>query len=114
MMKHDSFQEKREREDGELLLYWIPDEWAEDFGLFLQGRYSKFSQRAKRKIIQNSGLGYEVPDTKGNKRTDAILMALDRHPVLAEKWLEILGSDAQLPEELLSAPSPESFIILQG
>jgi hypothetical protein len=97
----------------ELLVFNIPSGWSRDWERFLAGRYSKMSDAAKMVIREKSGLKYEVPDDAGNKFTDAILLALDRHPVLQRKWWEVLGDDAQLPEELLSIPRPESFIQLR-
>lgn len=99
--------------DKEYFLFEVPDFWKDDYELFLEGKYSKMSEDAKLKIKEVSGLKYEVPDKTGAKLTDAILMALDKHPVLRNKWSEIIGiSEYLLPEELLSPPSENSFIVL--
>lgn len=112
VLSHPNYVETQMKDETELLVFNIPAAWEKDYLRFLRGSYSKLSAYAKDKIRESSGLKYETPDKKGNKITDAILMALDKHPVLREKWYEILGSDAHLPEELLSTPRPESFITL--
>lgn len=101
------------RKGKELFKFTIPEYWIPDYKLFLAGKYSKFSDEAKQKIIDLCGLRYAVPDEHGNKFTDAVLMALDANPVLREKWLEILSPwGTSMPEELLSIPLESSFIIL--
>jgi hypothetical protein len=95
------------------IIYQLPVEWKQDFRKFILGKYSKFSDEAKQMIREFSGLKYEVVDAAGNYLTDAILMALDRHHVLKQKWMEIIGTTEQyVPEELLSIPSLSSFITL--
>lgn len=94
-------------------VFRIPEFWIEDYELFLEGKYSKMSDDAKWKIREVCGLKYEVPDEAGNKITDAIIMALENHPVLRSKWSELIGISEQLiPEELLSPPAENSFIDL--
>ena len=100
------------RRDGADSLLDVSQGWTKDYQRFLRGAYSKMSAYAKDKIRENSGLKYEVADVKGNKITDAILMALDKHPVLKARWLDICGQMPTLSDELLSAPRPESFITL--
>jgi hypothetical protein len=99
-------------EEKELLVFNIPVAWVEDYNRFVSGKYSKMTDDAKNKIREGSGLKFEVPDTQGNKITDAILMALEQHPVLRGKWFDILGDKTDIPREseLLSIPRPGSFI----
>ena len=101
--------------EDEYLLFNIPKWWRKDYYSFLLGQYSKMSEDAKQKIRELSGLKYEVPDTRGNKLTDAILMALDNHKVLRNKWIDVLGiSDCWLPEESLSILTEKSFITMES
>ena len=100
--------------EGHLLAFVIPEERKYDYKLFVAGKYSKMSRVAKDLIIKYSGLKYEVPDENGEKRTDAVLLALDKHIVLKETWMAILGVfERDLPDELLSPPTSTSFINLK-
>lgn len=102
-------------EHNDYLLFQIPAEWRKDYEMFLSGKYSKMSEEAKQKIREMSGLKYEVADECGNKLTDAILMALDNHPVLRRKWVELINTtDYWIPEELLSPPAESSFITIES
>lgn len=104
----------RGEENTSILVFNIPDRWKDDYELFLQGKYSRMSEAAKTLIRRGSGLKYEVKNEKGIPISDSVLLALDKHPVLRKKWLEILGSDTQLPEELIDAPKDRWFIDLDG
>jgi len=103
----------RAEEQTTLLVFNIPEMWTEDYRKFLDGKYSQMSEEAKSRIRRISGLRYEEKNDKGELITHAALMALDRHPSLRKKWLEILGSDTQLPEELISVPGDQCFINLE-
>jgi hypothetical protein len=104
-------------EEKEYIIFNIPSRWRDDVNCYLQGQYSKFSEEAKMLIKLNSGLKYNV-DTEWGKKTDAVLLALDKHPALREQWsIELTAdSDYEVPEnsELLSIPSAESFINLEN
>lgn len=115
ILKSPFFTYSVKEQDTELMFFNIPDWWVEDFELFLAGAYSKMSEEAKQRIREFSGLKYEVPDECGNRLTDAILMALDNHPVLRKKWMEVIGtSEKWMPEELLSPPAESSFITIES
>jgi hypothetical protein len=106
--------------EHELLLFVIPGAWTQDIDLFRQGRYSLMSEYAKKLIREDSGLTYRQEDAdSANKRIDARLMALEKHPALKRQWqaeLEVetpvkgwrleIGDDL----ELLSIPSEDSYI----
>lgn len=97
--------------EEEYLLFRIPKWWRDDYHYFLQGQYSKMSEDAKQKIRELSGLKYGVKDEAGNMVTDAILMALENHKVLRNKWIDLLDISAYwLPDESLSVPAETSFI----
>lgn len=94
-------------------LFNIPRRWHSDVRKFIQGRYTKFSEEAKQKIKELSGLNYNIPDSVGMPRTDAILCALDRNQALVNKWMEVLNvPEHVLPEELLSPPDHTQFITI--
>ena len=121
MRHHFAYQQTLNRADHELMVFEIPDRWTEDVQCFIKGSYSHMSEDAKNKIKEKSSLKYMVTDDKGVPYTDAILMALDKHPVLRETWINLLDSDKstryiglpiELPEELLSIPSSECFIVI--
>ncbi len=104
------------------LIFNIPDAWNKDIELFLNGAYSKMSEYAKQTIRDGSGLTYDVADSAGNKRTNAILFALERHPILREMWMSELTVDLPryksypvIPEdlELLSVPSDRMFTVIR-
>jgi len=97
------------------LVFEIPDKWLADLQMFLTGKYSQFSEEAKRIIKTSSSLTYEVLDESQIPHTDAILMALDNRSELRNAWMEILQvQEIHLPDELLSPPAESSFINLQN
>lgn len=100
-------------DDETYMVFTVDESWKEDYNNFLQGKYSKFSDAAKRYIRQISGLAYEVPGDDGFKHTSSILLALDQHETLRAAWAEELGIHKEgLPEELLSVPGESCFIEL--
>ncbi len=112
-VEHPCYVETISNMDRDFLIFEIPTMWAADLRRFIQGRYTKMSDEAKQKIRELCGLKYEVKDSAGNLITDAILMALEQHESLKNKWMEVLQvREDDLPEELLSPPSHSSFIIL--
>lgn len=87
-------------EDGYSLMWFeLPQEWQPDFLLFKEGKYSRFSTRAKRKIKLYGGAD--------NPR----LLALDRNPALRHAWEQELACPGQIPatSELLEIPSPRNY-----
>jgi hypothetical protein len=97
----------------------IPEIWVPDINLFTRGAYSKMSEFAKQTIKKGSGLKYDSKDDEGNLRTDAILLALDKHPILRETWENELSIDMKgyksfvtitSDMELLSLPSNHNYI----
>lgn len=108
--EHSCYRGSYERDGSDFMVFDIPEGWKTDIQNYLQGSYSKFTYFTKCKIQEKSGLNYQARDENGQKYTDAILLALDQHQALRSKWIEILGDDVELPEELLSKPRPEAFI----
>lgn len=107
------YQKHIQKEKSDLIVFEIPNEWESDVQLYLTGRYSRLSNNAKKLIRLNSGLAFKV-DTEWGKWTDAILLALEKHPALREQWIIELThtTPPEFPEdlELLSIPSESTFI----
>lgn len=94
-------------------IYFIPDEYLEDYELFVQGKYTQMSDEVKDLIRMITKLRYKEQHGNGMESTDVILRALDRgDEPLANKWRELYGEDVTLPDELLSIPAERSFITL--
>jgi hypothetical protein len=100
------------------LVYPVAALWSKDIDLFIEGKFSTMSKKAKEAIKRFSGL---VKNTNG--RTDGRLLALDKHPVLKDMWERELSSDDNRPTgridlaedaELLSIPGEKSYISLEG
>ena len=112
---HKQFLKREEREECDRLIFNIPTVWGDDMECFLRGTYSKMSDYAKQIIRESSGLQYGYIDPQGKKKTDAILLALDRSPVLREQWIRELttpykmGPDIPEDLELLSLPQERIF-----
>lgn len=112
------FKNELEINDREYLVFEIPEWWHEDYDMFLQGKYTKMSEEAKQKIRELCGLKYQVNNEVDVPITNAILLALDNHSILRKKWEDVLGTSAgnrplDLPDELLSLPAKESFIVVE-
>jgi hypothetical protein len=104
------------------LLYMIPYNWRNDVALFMKGKFSQMSKKAKEEIIRYSGLPYKERSGKSRIVTDGRLLALDRSRALKEMWERVLSSDDKRStgrvvlkeeEELLSVPGKESYIEIE-
>lgn len=93
----------------------IPEKWASDITLYLEGKYSKMSELAKTRIRKGSTLPYNTL-IGTSKRTDFRLLALENFSGLRETWTEIIydsrdaSSRNEIGEELLSIPSDKDFV----
>lgn len=94
---------------GGFLAYKIHQMWLMDVRCYLAGAYSKFSDELKSTVYELSGLPYKESDGNGGVITDMRLMALEGKEELRQFLRDELNVD-DLPEELLSPPSPESFM----
>lgn len=96
---------------GGFLAYELTSYWTDDVQLYVEGKYSQFSDALKALIVECSGLHYREIDTEGKIITDVRLMVLDSQKemrvYLAEE-LDVL--EESLPADLLSAPPPGSFM----
>lgn len=115
---HKQFCRKEVGDNCDRIVFEIPELWREDMGNFLKGLYSRMSEYAKQMIKEGSGLKYESLDDAGNRRTDAVLLALDKHPILRQQWTNELSIELPtyksypiIPEdmELLSIPNAGMF-----
>ncbi len=93
----------------------IHPQWSSDVKLFMEGKYSKMSERAKRRIREGSTLQYRV--YKGTvPHTDFRLLALSNSESIRRMWEELIFDDvdiarkSELGPELLSIPGEESYI----
>jgi hypothetical protein len=86
--------------------------WRREFDAFKRGMYSEFSERAKSKIIANSGLWWRKK-VEGKKRpfTDLRLLALYRSEVLRKKWEADLKLNLGPEHELLPAPDEHTYLL---
>lgn len=84
--------------------YSIPEQYQQDVQLFLQGKYSKFSAKAKEMIQIHSGLVFRSRDEKGTILTDTRLLALEKSPLVKRMWEERLAVELDDESELLSMP----------
>lgn len=103
---------------GIYLVYRVPPEWHRDIDLFMQGKFSRMSDKAKETIIRYSSLPYQEKEG-GRTVTDGRLLALDKHPLLKQMWERAIHDpeskreEQQIPDELLSIPGDESYIKME-
>lgn len=87
------------------IVYSIPEEFIEDHSKFVNGEYSKFSEAAKEKIRELSGLPYKTPIPGSSKfNTHKLLLVLTKNAAL-KAWLEKeLNIEIEEGGELLERP----------
>ena len=82
-----------------LIIYLVPPKYDDEYVLFLQGKYSKFSKEAKDAIIKYSGLPY-VEKKDGGVIADQKILALlqdDRFRKYREETLNVkIDPEAEL------------------
>lgn len=102
-----------EAEGKFVMVFTIPTEYISDLYLFLEGKYSKLSEKAKQVIKTTSGLRYNIPDPHrpGNIICDDKLLAMDNHPTYRKKLEESLNVIIPQDVELLSKPSASEIIV---
>ncbi len=103
----------------------VPERLVPDVKRFIDGKYSQFSDHARRLVKDLSGLQYEIehPVTK-QKHTHVLIIAIDnseemtpwRTPMREALSMEIYGDAYQLSEdtELLSPPAVREQVIYEG
>lgn len=96
------------------IMLQIPEEFYSDVRLFLEGKYSKFSEKAKRIIREGSSLEYQV--YKGSVAvSDYRLLALAGSETLRAELAKIIYDEKdmhhrnEIGEELLSRPEDDTF-----
>ena len=111
MKAHPQFMATWEGENKEnYLQYSIPAEWQEDVALFLKGKYSELSTRAKERIRTNSGLQFRVRSSAGIIITDVRILALEKSKGVREMWESSLSCILDPNQELLSIPTEKTYI----
>jgi len=95
-----------------------PEKWLPDVNLYMDGKYTQFSEKAKIRIRQGSTLDYNKSIGLSCK-TDVRLLALESFPKLKDMWTDILydPKDAvyrnEIGAELLSAPGDQCFLSVE-
>ncbi|RYG49635.1 MAG: hypothetical protein EOO01_12295 [Chitinophagaceae bacterium] len=116
MMGHPDYLASLTNDAGRCFIQFkIPEKWYPDVGIFLDGKYSKFSEEAKDAIRIHSRLPLQVrPEKDATPRTDTRLMAIDRNPQLIEFWQRELGVELDESDELMLMPGKGCFISMEG
>lgn len=117
LMDHPDFSAIYRDNNTFLVMFRIRPNWKDDVRLFMEGKFSKMTNRAKDTIVRFSGLAYESKKN-GKVVTDCRLLALEKHESLKSVWMDLLFpkeskkyQDHLLPEELLSIPDPQKTLI---
>lgn len=104
----------KDENDYYYIVYEIPENWKADVQLFIQGKYSKFSAKAKSSIITWSRLEYCTRKVGSKKMySDIRLMALTQENSLREMWEKAIAPAEKIQGELLSIPDETSFITFE-
>ena len=121
IFKHEDYQtdfvDSTEEENRVIILFSVPKKFEKEYELFMAGKYSQFSDEAKKLIIQysvNSGLKYRVPEDpkdKSNRRfiTDRRLRALTKDEVLRKNIEESIGMPLPADAELFDIPGEDNY-----
>jgi hypothetical protein len=102
------------RDGKRYIVFDVPQQWKHTFQMFREGKYSKFTEKAKAVIIQHSKLNWKVPtDRSGVTLSDARLLAMYREHSLREVLSEELDVDVDLLSgELIAPPKAEEYLDL--
>jgi len=80
------------KQDNVLYLYYkVPEKFKKDIQYIIKGLYSKITKKAKKKIIRNSGLAFNMKLKKGYERTSKLLYALIKDPILIDYYFDELA-----------------------
>jgi len=94
------------------VVFELPANYRNDAEKFRQGKYSEFSEDAKKIIKKGSGLKHKVPVVGGKVETDIALLALDKDEELKQYLEKKLGVKLSANAELASIPGEDNFIEL--
>lgn len=124
VLNHPDFFAIYEDTDGYfLVVFSIRDKWAEDLKKFSEGKFSQFSDQAKQYIFRYSKLPRNVMNGNKIPVTDGRLLALEKHEAMRVMWKKRLyentgraidDAELYLPDEYISSPGKESFVILKN
>lgn len=84
-----------------MYIFKIPEMFAEDVEHFFNGRYSKFSNELKKRILKLYG---------GEMKESSVFQIINKSPKLKEKIEKELGVSLDKDAELASIPNPENEI----
>lgn len=92
---YPSFAYKNKIKQGDILyLYYnIPKKFKQDVQYIIKGSYSKITKKAKKKIVRDSGLAFNVKLKEGYERTSKLLYALIKSPILIDYYFDQLASN---------------------
>ncbi len=114
IQRHNRFRFSFKNDERNFAVFEIPTEFLETVQLFIQGKYSQFSQTAKTLIKKGSALKYHVAKPGGGYTSARELLALDKHEELRralEQELSIPGSPVRIDRnaELQDIPDERDF-----
>lgn len=95
--------------DRHLLFYDIPKIFHEDVALFVQGKYSEFSDGAKA-FIYKYGSFTIIKHANGTESRSVWLLVLDKAEALKDKLEDQLNSTIPEDNELASPPDTNNFL----
>ena len=104
----------RDENNKDYLEFKIPVKYSTDLLLFIQGKYSEMSDKAKEQIIKYSGLKYRKLEGTVYK-TDLRLMALEKSETLRNFWINELYDfkhQSHITEDMELLSKPDSFSFL--
>lgn len=91
-----------------LIIYLIPPKYINERQLFLEGKYSQFSEEAKKDVIKYSGLTYT--ELKDGVRADHKILALLKDERLKKYMEETLDIELDPNAELYDMPKLDKEI----
>lgn len=109
---HANYRFAYPKEGHNFVVFELPSSFKKDVQRFREGKYSEFSEDAKKLIRKKSGLKYKVPVVGGKVETDIALLALDKDQELREYLEKKLGVKLAESAELASIPGEENFLEL--
>ena len=97
-------------EHGVYLFYSLPEKYYNEYQLFLESKYSKFSPTAKRAILKNSGLPW-MTKINGKVKCNSYLLGLMKHPKYKALLEERIGVKLPDDAELISCIDIDSELL---
>lgn len=108
---HQNYKFAYSKDKNSFAVFEVPAAYKSDVAKFREGKYSTFSDQAKKLIKKNSGLKYKKATPQGLESA-VELLALDKEKDLKVYLEEKLGVRLSDEAELASIPGEENFIKL--